>query len=59
MLELLTHDPQRIVALRLAGLTGPEIAEIMNKQHQAVKSLQFRAYARLRKLLGEGEVEPA
>ncbi len=57
VLELLTHDQQRIVALRLAGLTGPEIAAIMNKQLQAVKSLQFRAYARLRKLLGEEEVE--
>jgi RNA polymerase sigma factor (sigma-70 family) len=55
MLERLTPDQARIVALRLAGLTGPEIAAVVGREHQAVKSLQFRAFARLRRLLGDDE----
>jgi RNA polymerase sigma factor (sigma-70 family) len=55
MLERLTPDQQRIVALRLAGLTGQEIAAIVGREHQAVRSLQFRAYARLRRLMGDEE----
>ena len=50
----LTPDQQRVVALRLAGLTGPEIAAVLGRDREAVKSLQFRAYARLRRLLGDG-----
>jgi RNA polymerase sigma-70 factor, ECF subfamily len=53
MLESLTPDQQQIVALRLAGLTSREIAAIVGREHQAVRSLQFRAYARLRRLLGD------
>lgn len=53
LLARLTPDQARIVALRLAGLTGPEIAVVVGREHQAVKSLQFRAYARLRQLLGD------
>ena len=55
MLERLTPEQQRIVALRLAGLTGPEIAAIVGREPQAVKSMQFRAYARLRRFLGDDE----
>ena len=55
LLARLTPDQARIVALRLAGLTGPEIAVVVGREHQAVKSLQFRAYARLRRLLGDDE----
>jgi RNA polymerase sigma-70 factor, ECF subfamily len=55
MLERLTPDQRRIVALRLAGLTGREIASIVGREHQAVRSLQFRAYARLRMLLRDEE----
>ncbi len=40
-----------VVELRLAGLTGPEIARVLGMQLAAVKSIQFRAYARLRKRL--------
>jgi RNA polymerase sigma factor (sigma-70 family) len=54
-LLLLTPDQQRVVALRLAGLTGPEIAVVTGREHQAVKSLQFRAFARLRRLLADRE----
>jgi RNA polymerase sigma factor (sigma-70 family) len=52
-LRQLTPDQQRVVALRLAGLTGPEIAAVVDRELEAVKSLQFRAYARLRRLLDE------
>ena len=53
MIERLTPDQQRVVALRLAGLTGPEIAAVIGREHGAVKSLQFRAYQRLRQLLDD------
>ncbi len=55
MIDQLTPDQRRVVALRLAGLTGPEIAVVLGREHQAVKSLQFRAYRRLRQLLGDDE----
>lgn len=46
-------DAQRqVLELRLAGLTGAEIAAAMGRSHLAVKMLQFRAIARLRERLG-------
>lgn len=42
-----------ILELRLAGLTGPEIARVLGKSPGAVKVAQFRAYERLRLLFGE------
>jgi RNA polymerase sigma-70 factor (ECF subfamily) len=57
MLERLTPEQQQVVALRSAGFSGPEIAEITNKPLQSIKSLQFRAYTRLRKLLGDERME--
>lgn len=47
----LTDSQRDVVALRLAGLTGPEIAAATESRLSAVKSTQFRAYARLRELL--------
>ena len=47
----LTDGQRQIVELRLAGLTGPEIATVLGMQLTAVKSSQFRAYTRLRQLL--------
>ncbi|MGI8483821.1 MAG: RNA polymerase sigma factor [Thermomicrobiales bacterium] len=47
----LTDGQRQIVELRLAGLTGPEIATVLGMQLPAVKSSQFRAYTRLRQLL--------
>lgn len=47
----LTPTQRQVVELRLAGLTGPEIADVLAMQLTAVKSSQFRAYARLRELL--------
>ena len=53
LLLTLTDDPRRVVELRLAGLTGPEIAAALGISETAVRSSQFRAYARLRRLLAE------
>lgn len=52
--EMLQHlpDSQRsIVELRLAGLTGDEIAQTLEMTLSAVKSAQYRAYQKLRELL--------
>lgn len=50
-LQQLTEGQRQIVELRLAGLTGPEIAAVLGMGLTAVKSGQFRAYSRLRELL--------
>jgi RNA polymerase sigma-70 factor (ECF subfamily) len=47
----LTDGQREVVELRLAGLTGPEIATVLGMKLAAVKSVQFRAYTRLRELL--------
>lgn len=47
----LTEGQREVVELRLAGLTGPEIAAALGMKLAAVKSTQFRAYTRLRELL--------
>lgn len=42
-------DDQRLaVELRLAGLTGPEVAAAMGRSHDAVRKLQLRAMEKLR-----------
>jgi RNA polymerase sigma-70 factor (ECF subfamily) len=48
LLSTLPERPRAIVELRLAGLTGQEIAETLGMSHAAVKSAQRRAYASLR-----------
>jgi RNA polymerase sigma factor (sigma-70 family) len=59
-LRLLPEDQRRVVELRMAGLTGPEIARILDRSHGAVKMLQLRAFTRLRELLADdaGRREP-
>jgi RNA polymerase sigma-70 factor (ECF subfamily) len=47
-LDMLSPDQRQVIELRLAGLTGPEIARALGKSHAAVKVAQFRAIARLR-----------
>lgn len=52
----LQHLPERqrqIVELRLAGLTGDEIAAVMGMTLGAVKAAQFRAFGTLRPLLAD------
>ena len=50
---LLSDDQREVVELRLAGLTGPEIADALGKSHAAVKMLQLRAVQKLRTLLSK------
>jgi RNA polymerase sigma-70 factor (ECF subfamily) len=50
-LAALPERQRQIVELRLADLTGSEIAESLGMSVSAVKSVQFRAYTTLRDLL--------
>lgn len=43
----LPADQRRVVELRLAGLSGPEIAAELGRSHAAVRMLQLRAIDRL------------
>lgn len=52
-LAALPPDQRIIVELRMAGLTGPEIGEVVGRSLASVKFAQFRAYQRLRVLLAE------
>ncbi len=51
LLEGLSVDQRRVVELRLAGLTGAEIAQVLGKSVASIKMLQLRAMARLRRSL--------
>ncbi|MGI8484435.1 MAG: RNA polymerase sigma factor, partial [Thermomicrobiales bacterium] len=44
----LTEDQRQVIELRLAGLSGAEIASVIGRSHNAVKMLQHRALQRLR-----------
>lgn len=55
LLARLPDGQRQIVELRLAGLTGAEIARVLNRTHVAVRVSQLRAYQRLRQIL---ETEP-
>ncbi len=50
-LHRLTAEQRQVVELRLAGLTGPEIAGVIGRSHPAVKMLQVRAIERLRQIM--------
>lgn len=51
-LQQLTGDQAQVITLKFAeGLSNAEIARIMGKSEGAVKSLQFRAVAALRRIL--------
>ncbi|MBN9011509.1 MAG: sigma-70 family RNA polymerase sigma factor, partial [Rhizobiales bacterium] len=58
LLDRLPADQRRVVELRLAGLTGPEIASVLGRSHDAVKKLQGRAIAKLRDLAAKEERFP-
>ena len=56
VVRLLDHLPasqRRVVELRLAGLTGREVAAVLGCSLPAVKIAQVRAYSRLRSLLAD------
>ena len=48
----LPPDQRDVIDLRLLGLSGPEIAQVLGRSHAWVKVVQFRAIARLRTLMG-------
>lgn len=50
-LSELTEEQRSVVELRLAGLTGPEIAAALGRSHGSIRTTQCRAVARLRDLL--------
>ncbi len=50
-LEQLTEEQREVLELRLAGLTGQEIAGSTQRSLSATKSIQFRALSRLRTIL--------
>jgi RNA polymerase sigma-70 factor, ECF subfamily len=51
LLGSLPADQRQILELRLAGLTGPEIAAALGRSLGAIKIAQVRAFARLRATL--------
>ena len=51
-LALLPAEQRDVVVLRLAGLTGPEVATTLGRSHDSVRATQRRALAHLRQLLG-------
>lgn len=56
---LLSHLPEhqrQVVELRLAGLTGAEIGEVLGRSAANVNVTQYRALARLRALAGVPDV---
>lgn len=53
LLASLPADQRRVVELRLAGLTGPEIAAVIGRSHDAVKKLQGRAMVKLRSIVAD------
>lgn len=52
VLARLSPDQRHVVELRLAGLTDPEIAQVLGRSHGSVRTVQYRALQRLRTLLG-------
>jgi RNA polymerase sigma-70 factor (ECF subfamily) len=55
LLAQLPPNQRSVVELRLSGLSGQEVADVLNLSLNAVKALQFRAYSRLRSLLADDE----
>jgi RNA polymerase sigma-70 factor (ECF subfamily) len=54
LLQEMPDDQRLVIELRLAELSGSEIAESMNRSVAAVKMLQHRAMKRLRELAQNG-----
>ena len=52
LLASLPDDQHHVLELRLAGLTGPEVAVAIGRSHDSVRTTQRRALSRLRTLLG-------
>lgn len=50
LVRALPPEQRHLIELRLAGLTGPEIAAVLGKKHGAIKVAQLRAIRRLGEL---------
>ena len=59
ILDELTDTQRDIIRLRLRGYTGQEIADQLGMGLSAVKSAQFRAFAKIRSLMTETSPEPS
>jgi RNA polymerase sigma-70 factor (ECF subfamily) len=57
-LDALTNDQRQVVELRLAGLTGPEIREVLGRSRSWVDTTQHRAVQRLRAVLAPSPEVP-
>jgi len=57
LLTALPDDQRRVLEMRLAGLSGAEIATALGRSVAAVKMLQLRAMTRLRADLGVGRTK--
>jgi RNA polymerase sigma-70 factor (ECF subfamily) len=58
IIDQLTEGQQQVIRLRLKGHTGQEIADALGMGLNAVKSAQFRAFAKIRELMDERSPEP-
>jgi RNA polymerase sigma-70 factor (ECF subfamily) len=58
LLSALPPEQRRVLELRLAGLSGVEIAQALGRSHDTVRNLQHRALVRLRDLLGVTTTAP-
>jgi RNA polymerase sigma-70 factor (ECF subfamily) len=59
LLQVLPKRDREVIELRLAGLTGLEIAQTLSCSHEAVRAAHYRAIHRMRELLyTEGTFEP-
>lgn len=57
LLSQLPARERQVIELRLAGLTGAEIAQVLGCGHGAVRVAHHRAISRLRRLIESSEVE--
>ncbi len=56
-LQSLTGDQRDVIVLRfIQGMSGREVAQAMDKREDAIRALQFRALATLRRILAGEEV---
>lgn len=53
ILTQLPPEQRRVIELRLAGLNGVEIADVLGRSHGTVRNLQHRTLVRLRTLLSD------
>lgn len=57
-IQKLTEDQKDVIILRFGeGLTAPQVAQILGKTEEAVRALQRRGLANLRKLLSQAQAD--